>query len=60
MAEKKMWGGRFKQGTATLVEEYTESVSYDRALYAQDIAGFRVDFSLAEFADPVVEQAAVA
>ncbi len=39
MAEKKMWGGRFKQGTATLVEEYTESVSYDRALYAQDIAG---------------------
>jgi len=34
-----MRGGRFKQGTATLVEEYTESVSYDRALYAQDIAG---------------------
>lgn len=39
MAEKKMWGGRFKQGTAALVEDYTESVSYDRALYAQDIAG---------------------
>lgn len=39
MAEKKMWGGRFKQGTDALVEEYTESVSYDRALYAQDIAG---------------------
>ena len=39
MAAKKMWGGRFKQGTDALVEAYTESVSYDRALYAQDIAG---------------------
>lgn len=39
MAEKKMWGGRFAEKTASLVEEYTESVSYDRALYAQDIAG---------------------
>ncbi|NHZ46455.1 lyase family protein, partial [Nitratidesulfovibrio liaohensis] len=39
MAEKKMWGGRFRQATAALVEEYTQSVSFDRALYAQDIAG---------------------
>ncbi len=39
MAETKMWGGRFRQGTAALVEEYTESVSFDRLLYAQDIAG---------------------
>lgn len=39
MAEKKMWGGRFKQRTDALVEDYTESVSYDRALFAQDIAG---------------------
>ena len=39
MAEKKMWGGRFRQKTAALVEEYTESVSYDRNLYKQDIAG---------------------
>ncbi len=35
----KLWGGRFRQGTATEVEAYTESVSYDSALYAQDIAG---------------------
>ncbi|SIO27728.1 argininosuccinate lyase [Halodesulfovibrio marinisediminis] len=39
MAEKKMWGGRFRQKTAALVEEYTESVSYDKNLYKQDIAG---------------------
>lgn len=39
MAEKKMWGGRFRQKTAALVEEYTESVSFDRAFYRQDIAG---------------------
>ena len=37
--ETKMWGGRFDQGTAPLVEEYTVSVTYDRALYAEDIAG---------------------
>ena len=35
----KLWGGRFKGGTDELVEEYTESVSFDQALYRQDIAG---------------------
>ncbi len=39
MSKQQTWGGRFKQGTAELVREYTDSVSYDRALYAQDIAG---------------------
>ncbi|NMC49738.1 MAG: argininosuccinate lyase [Desulfovibrio sp.] len=35
----KPWGGRFGQGTDALVEAYTESVSYDRRLWRQDIAG---------------------
>lgn len=39
MAVKKMWGGRFSQGNSSLTEEYTESVSYDRELYRQDIRG---------------------
>ncbi|EPR42763.1 Argininosuccinate lyase [Desulfovibrio sp. X2] len=39
MAGGKLWGGRFSRGTDALVEEYTESVSYDRALYAADVAG---------------------
>ncbi|BBD06987.1 argininosuccinate lyase [Desulfovibrio ferrophilus] len=39
MADKKMWGGRFSEGTAASVEEYTESQSYDRVLYEEDIQG---------------------
>jgi len=39
MAEKKMWGGRFAEKTAASMEAYSESVSYDRALYAEDIRG---------------------
>jgi len=39
VAEKKMWSGRFKKKTAAMVEDYTESVGFDRRLYAVDIAG---------------------
>ena len=39
MAGDKLWGGRFKEGTDRLVEEFTESVSYDRRLAPYDIAG---------------------
>jgi argininosuccinate lyase len=39
MSKQRTWGGRFSEGPAPLVQEYTESVSYDRALYAQDLAG---------------------
>ncbi len=34
-----MWGGRFSQGASGEVEAYTESISFDRAMYAQDIRG---------------------
>jgi len=37
----KLWGGRFKESTAPLVEEYTQSVEFDQKLYAEDIAGSR-------------------
>ena len=37
----KLWGGRFKESTAPLVEEYTQSVDFDKNLYAEDIAGSR-------------------
>lgn len=36
MAEKA-WGGVFDEGTDRRVEEFTESVSFDRRLYAHDI-----------------------
>ena len=37
----KPWGGRFREQTSGAVEAYTESISFDRELYAQDIAGSR-------------------
>ena len=33
----KLWGGRFEKETEPLVEEFTESVSFDARLYRQDI-----------------------
>lgn len=38
MAEKA-WSGVFNQPTDALVEQFSESISFDRRLYAQDIAG---------------------
>jgi argininosuccinate lyase len=35
---EKAWGGVFEQATDRRVEKFTESVSFDRRLYAQDIA----------------------
>ena len=37
--EEKPWKGRFTATTDKLVEEYTESISYDQRLYAVDIQG---------------------
>ena len=36
---EKPWGGVFDEATDRRVEEFTESVSFDRRLYAQDIEG---------------------
>ncbi len=36
---KKMWGGRFSEGTAASVEAFTASIHYDSRLYKYDIAG---------------------
>ena len=38
MAEKA-WGGVFNESTDSRVERFTESVSFDRRLYAHDISG---------------------
>ena len=39
LVTKKAWGGVFEVPTDRRVEEFTESVSFDRRLYAHDIAG---------------------
>ena len=36
---KKPWGGRFKKKTNKLMEKFSESISYDKRLYEQDIQG---------------------
>ncbi|MCZ6800374.1 MAG: argininosuccinate lyase [Nitrospirae bacterium] len=35
----KPWGGRFTEGTHSLVERFTSSIEFDRRLYDQDIRG---------------------
>jgi argininosuccinate lyase len=35
----KLWGGRFSESTDALVEAFSESVSFDRRLWRQDIRG---------------------
>ncbi len=35
----KAWGGRFSEATDNLVAAFSESVSFDKRLYRQDIAG---------------------
>ena len=37
--DNKVWGGRFKEKTDKIVDSFNASISYDRRLYSQDIAG---------------------
>ena len=37
----RMWGGRFAQAPAEIMEEINASIGFDQRLYAQDIAGSR-------------------
>ena len=39
MSKDKAWQGRFEGKTAPIVERFTESISFDRRLYKQDIEG---------------------
>jgi argininosuccinate lyase len=36
---KKPWSGRFTEKTADIVEQYTESISFDKRLWKYDIEG---------------------
>ena len=36
---RKPWGGRFSAPTDQSVEQFTESVAFDRRLYREDIRG---------------------
>ncbi|KAL3615356.1 hypothetical protein CASFOL_041017 [Castilleja foliolosa] len=44
--EAKLWGGRFEESTTPTVEKFTESISFDKALYKHDIMGSRAHASM--------------
>ncbi|XP_059460994.1 argininosuccinate lyase, chloroplastic [Corylus avellana] len=44
--EAKLWGGRFEESVTDAVERFTESISYDKQLYKQDIMGSRAHASM--------------
>jgi len=35
----KPWGGRFREETLRIVEQFTASIGFDRRMYRQDIRG---------------------
>ncbi|HRZ27533.1 MAG TPA: argininosuccinate lyase [Spirochaetota bacterium] len=37
--EKKLWGGRFSEGSSSVTEKISSSIQYDSRLYRQDIRG---------------------
>ena len=39
MTANKMWGGRFSQGPAAIMEDINTSIGFDKRLAAQDLAG---------------------
>lgn len=44
--EAKLWGGRFEESVTETVEKFTESISFDKALYKHDIMGSRAHASM--------------
>ncbi|TXG52669.1 hypothetical protein EZV62_021838 [Acer yangbiense] len=44
--EAKLWGGRFEESVTAVVERFTESISYDKALYKHDIRGSKAHASM--------------
>ncbi|CAN4092356.1 unnamed protein product [Withania somnifera] len=44
--EMKLWGGRFEESVTDAVEKFTESISFDKALYKQDIMGSKAHASM--------------
>jgi argininosuccinate lyase len=38
-AESKLWGGRFKSGLDPLMEDFNNSLKFDKRLFSADITG---------------------
>ncbi|XP_002514045.3 argininosuccinate lyase, chloroplastic [Ricinus communis] len=44
--ETKLWGGRFEESVTDIVEKFTESISFDKELYKEDIMGSKAHASM--------------
>ena len=44
--KSSIWGGRFSSGPSQLMKDINESISFDRRLYRQDIAGSKAHASM--------------
>ena len=52
----KMWGGRFSDGPAQIMEEINASISFDKRLYAQDIEGSKAHCAMLAKTSIISEQ----
>ncbi|MCH5323545.1 MAG: argininosuccinate lyase [Helicobacter sp.] len=48
MENKKLWGGRFSQSAASLLDEFNASLPFDKKLYTQDILGSQIHAQMLE------------
>ncbi len=55
-----LWGGRFSEGTENSVQNFTESISYDRRLYRHDIAGSKAHAAMLGAAGIIPQESAEA
>ena len=44
--KSSIWGGRFSSGPSQLMQDINASISYDKRLYRQDIAGSKAHASM--------------
>ncbi|CAM2976492.1 argininosuccinate lyase [Helicobacter burdigaliensis] len=48
MENSKLWGGRFKEGAAKILDTFNASLPFDKKLYLQDILGSKAHSSMLE------------
>ena len=55
-----LWGGRFSEDTGKNVQDFTESISYDRRLYKHDIMGSKAHAAMLGAAGIIPQESASA
>ena len=53
-----LWGGRFSEDTGKIVQDFTESISYDRRLYKHDIMGSKAHAAMLGAAGIIPQESA--